>query len=225
MEYFCPRDQEQLRWRDFFSTGRWHCRLCAGTLALEAHLIQIPAFQSFISLLRESPISDSLQCPKCRRVMKGTIFQAHDKSVRIDLCESCRHYWFDPGELMLLQDSLSSSRDNSESSQTQQLPFPIPTAYQQYEKVRASHFKLYMRVASALLIGFNLWIYLCTRLFAHDYGGGSYIRGRALPPDSSAGVAIFFLLLSFSFPRRLGLAILIAVFFTFSALLVWIARL
>ena len=103
--YRCPRDGEKLKWKQFLTTGRWHCKKCDGTLAFKKHLKKLNIFHEFEhSLGRSNDNEESIDCPICMNDMAKLRVTVGRRSCVIDVCHDCLAYWFDPQELKLVEE-------------------------------------------------------------------------------------------------------------------------
>ncbi len=143
--------------------------------------------------------------------------------VQVDLCETCRSYWFDPGEFWILQKEMKSLHAQSSPTTTPQ-PILIHSAYEEYQKAREQKVRMVARLIILALLILNAVVIYQTKNFASQYYGVPSVRRRALDPAASAGLSSILLVLASINPRFFWWAFGIGVFYTFCALLVWAGR-
>ncbi len=211
MAYICPRDRSKLLWKDFLHKGRWYCRSCSGTLVFEKNLKALPEYKDLDAQLKQLTRTKSeLDCPACGLPMNQ--FPVSDVGVKFDIdqCGGCGSFWFDAGEIALLD---KSNRSNALIN----LDAIFAKRFKEDElRIQRIH-----RITKIVFLALSGFFVLKIYPIAHEYNGGTR---RAIHPMASALLA-FFLTCLYTVNHRYFLRAIFPVpFLLFITFLIWAAR-
>ncbi len=156
--YNCPKDGEKLKWKQFLTTGRWHCKKCDGTLAFKKHLKKLSLFHEFEHSLSHTQDQEKIiKCPICLEDMSKLRATASRRSCIIDICHECQTFWFDPNEFRLVEDT--GQRSKRKEDEKKELPGQvIEFGFDEFFEVK--DYSRYVLIFKILFIVFNLFLVL-----------------------------------------------------------------